>query len=68
MSKILNLLRMFILGMLVITSVPLTIAYFSDIERQQEIIVVLHVIFGILFILVAIPITLRERRLQQKSK
>jgi threonine/homoserine/homoserine lactone efflux protein len=68
MSKILNLLRMIILGMLVITSVPLTIAYFGDIERQQEIIVVLHVIFGILFILVAIPITLRERRLQQKSK
>lgn len=68
MSKILNLLRMFILGMLVITSVPLTITYFADIDRQQEIIVVLHVIFGILFILVAIPITLRERRLQQNSK
>jgi hypothetical protein len=68
MSKILNLLRMFILGMLVITSVPLTITYFIGIERQQKIVVVLHVIFGILFILVAIPITLRERRLQQKSK
>jgi len=68
MSKILNLLRMFILGMLVITSVPLTITYFMGIERQQKIVVVLHVIFGILFILVAIPITLRERRLQQKSK
>ena len=68
MSKILNLLRMFILGMLVITSVPLTITYFIGIERQQKIVVVLHVIFGILFILVAIPITLRERRLQQNSK
>ena len=68
MSKILNLLRMFILGMLVITSVTLTITYFMGIERQQKIVVVLHVIFGILFILVAIPITLRERRLQQKSK
>lgn len=63
--KILNLLRMIIVGFLVLTSVPLVITYLGEIERQHEFMVILHVISGILFILVAIPITVKEK--QQKN-
>jgi hypothetical protein len=46
--KILNLLRMIIVGVLVLTSVPLVITYLGKIERQHEFMVILHVISGIL--------------------
>jgi len=68
MIKILNILRMLIVSLLVITSIPLAITYLAGIERQHEFMVILHVIFGILFILVAIPITVREKRQQQKQE
>jgi len=68
MNKILTLVRLVIVGGLVLTSIPLVITYLAEIERPHEFMMVLHVIFGILFILVAIPITVREKRLQQKRK
>jgi hypothetical protein len=66
MKRILNIVRMLIVGILVITSIPLVITYLAGIERQHEFMVVLHVISGILFILVAIPITVKEKKQQQK--
>lgn len=68
MNKFLNLLRILIAGVLILTSIPLTITYFSGIERQQELVTILHVIFGILFILVALPITVKENRQQRKQQ
>jgi hypothetical protein len=66
MKKVLNIVRMLIVGILVITSIPLSITWLAGIERQHEFMVVLHVISGILFILVAIPITVNEKRQEQK--
>ncbi len=37
------------------------ITNFAEKDQQHEFMVVLHVIFGILFILAAMPITLREK-------
>jgi hypothetical protein len=67
MKNVLNIVRMLITGILVITSIPLAITWLTGIERQNEFMVILHVISGILFILVAIPITVREKRQQQKQ-
>ncbi len=36
MNKILYLLRMIIVGVLVLTSIPLVITYFTEIERQHR--------------------------------
>jgi hypothetical protein len=60
MSKFLNKLRILIVGVVVLSSIPLTIAYFGGIEPKHDFMVILHVISGILFILVAIPITVKE--------
>lgn len=64
MKKILNIARILIVGILIISSIPLTINYLAGIERQYEFWVILHVISGILFVLVAIPITVKEKRQQ----
>ncbi|MDD4144952.1 MAG: hypothetical protein PHN68_09975 [Prolixibacteraceae bacterium] len=68
MKKKLNLIRGIIVAVLILTSIPLTITYFAGIDSQHELIVILHVIFGILFILVALPITMTEKRQQQKQQ
>jgi len=62
------MLRITIAGVLVLTSVPLVINYFAGIERQHEFLVFLHVISGILFILVAISITVKEKQQKQSLK
>ncbi len=59
---------MLIAGMLVFTSVALTITYLSGIERQNEFMVILHVISGILYILVVISITVKEKQQQQQQQ
>jgi len=68
MEKVLNILKMLIVSIMVINSIPLAITGLAGIERQHEFMVILHVISVILFILVAIPITVREKRQQQKQE
>lgn len=55
MIKILNISRMISFVITALTSIPLAITYFQSIDPKHELVVHLHVIFGIIFIVTAIP-------------
>ncbi|MDZ7737987.1 MAG: hypothetical protein U5K32_02745 [Bacteroidales bacterium] len=50
-----------------ITSIPLVIAYLADRSPHFELIVHFHVIFGLLFIITAIPLMIMKRK-QEKPR
>jgi hypothetical protein len=53
MQKIINIVRMSLLGVLALTSIPLIIHHFTTFEREHDFMLNLHVIIGILFLVSA---------------
>lgn len=62
MIKILNISRMISFVITALTSIPLAITYFQSIDPKNELVVHLHVIFGIIFIVTAIPSMIIRKR------
>lgn len=55
MEKVLRILRVISFIIMALTSVPLVVNYFLQQEIKYEFVVHLHVLFGALFLITAIP-------------
>ncbi len=62
MLFLLKYIRIFSFALTALTSVPLIINYFRESEVPYEWIITLHVCFGVLFIISAIPGMILEKR------
>lgn len=68
MKKILNISRIISFAMLLLSSIPLVVKHFQNQEPDHALITHLHVIFGLLFILTAIPSMILRRTSELKSR
>jgi hypothetical protein len=62
MRKVLNILRVSGFVITALTSVPLMINYFANRQPEHELVIHLHVLFGAIFIITAIPAMIFHRK------
>jgi len=65
MKRALNILRIVSFAITVLTSVPLIVHYITNQEPQHEFVTRLHVLFGVIFIITAIPSMIMQRKAQK---
>ncbi|MBA7521022.1 hypothetical protein ES705_13122 [subsurface metagenome] len=68
MMKFLNILRISVFTIMILTSLPLVIHHFRGSNPEHDVITHLHVLFGLLFIVIAIISMVLNKKMQDRTQ